>query len=209
MRRTVLLTAGLIALLALSVQLLLPPFVEGRVEDQLERAGGSAEADLDAFPAPRLLWRDGDRIEIRGNGYELELDEPRRDAFEELDGFDEVDVVVDDFRVGPFDVERFELTRARASDDYAMRVEAGANAADLAAYAGRELGGPLGGLLGELGGRALPDGARERVVFADLTARLASDDGRVYAKEADASVAGIPAGALAEALAAAIASRLE
>jgi hypothetical protein len=209
MRRTLLLTAGGIVLLALAIQLLLPPFVESRVEDQLERDGGSAEADLDAFPAPRLLWRDGDRIEIRGDGYELELDEPSADTFDELDGFDEVDVAVDDFRVGPFDIERFVLTRARGSDDYAMTMTGGANAEDLAAFAARELGGTLGRFLGELGGRALPEDARERVVFADLAATLGSDDGRVYAKDAEGRVAGIPAGPLAEVVAAAIVARLQ
>jgi hypothetical protein len=209
MRRTALLTAGGIALLALAVQLLLPPFVESRVEDRLERDGGSAEADLDAFPAPRLLWRDGERIEIRGSGYELELDEPGADAFDEVDGFDEVDVSVDDFRVGPFDVAHFELTRARARDDYAMSMSGGANAGDLAVFAGREIGGTLGGLLGALGGQALPEGARERVVFADLSATLGSDEGRVYAKEAEGSVAGIPAGPLAEVVASAIVERLQ
>ena len=68
-------------------QLLLPELAERQVEGRLERDGGSADVSLGAFPAPRLLFGDGDSFEVEGSGVTVDV-ERRERVLERLDGFD-------------------------------------------------------------------------------------------------------------------------
>jgi hypothetical protein len=112
---------------------------------------------------------------------------------------------VSSFRAGPFAVERFRLTRD-GGGDFEMHVEASASGTDLAEYAGGELAGELGELIGGLGSGLVPGSTAAIPVVLDAT--LESDAGRARVKEVEGSVAGLPAGPFAEALAGAIAERL-
>jgi hypothetical protein len=205
MHAKLLLTVAAIGVLLVALQVALPIYLEGRVEDRLTGEGGTARVDLDAIPSPRLLLEDGDRLSVRGGGYRLELVRPEEKVFERIDGFDDVDIDVSSLRVGPFGVDRFRLAR-EGGEDFDMQVEGSATGRDLAGYAGGELGGQLGELFGRLGSGFVP-GSAEPIPFT-LDATLESRDGRARVEEVDGSVAGLPAGPLAEALAGAIADRL-
>lgn len=198
--------AAVVAALVLS-QLLLPRYLEGRAEDRLTERGGRATVSLSAFPALRLLGSGGDRIEVRGAALSVGLGARRERVLDRLDGFDEVDVEVVDLRAGPFLGRSFSLARAGSKKaPYTLRLRAEVTARGLSEYAAESLGGALGGLLGELTREALPlDG---EPIPVRLDAQLESRDGRAEVVAGGGSVAGIPAGPLAEALAVAVAARL-
>ena len=96
-------------------------------------------------------------------------------------------VALDDTRAGPIAIDQFRLTREDGERDYDMRLAGTANP--------RELGRVLGGALGELGAGALLGNAD---VPVSLSATVRSEDGRARAIGVQGSVAGIPAGPLAE-----------
>jgi hypothetical protein len=200
-----LLVVGL-ALLALAAasQLVIPPIAEHRIEDRLTDGGGSANASLAAFPAARLLFGDGKRISISGTGLDLGL-EQRTDVFDKLDGFDQVDVSLADFRAGPFAVASFELDRPAPSAPYHLVSESRTTPGDLAEYGASQLGLPGGPLLRFFADRALGDNGS---IPIDLDMELRSDDGRVVVVSGGGSVAGYPTGPLAELITSAIAVRL-
>jgi hypothetical protein len=195
--RTLLAAAVALVAVAAVVQIFLPAYLAERVERRLEKDGGTARVSLGAFPAPRLLFKDGDRVEIRGSGLRTELDARAR-PLGDLDGFDEVDVRMTDLHAGPFDAHSVELTRARAGEPYDLRIDASATARDLSSYAASRLGGPLGGLIGSIAGEALPFGGRPLPI--EIDAKLESDDGRARVVSGGGSVAGLPTGPLAEAI---------
>ncbi len=198
---------GLAVLGALALtQLLLPRYVERRTEERLTEAGGAADVSVSAFPAVRLLRSDGDRIRVRSERLAIELGDDREPVLERLDGFDEVDVEVRDLRAGPFTGQTFRLTRAGGSETYALRLSATVTARGLSEYAAATLGGGLGALVMGLSSQLLaPDGAP---IPIELDAELASRDGRAELVSGGGTVAGVPAGPLAEALAGAVAARL-
>jgi hypothetical protein len=200
-----LLVVGLAMLaLAAASQLVIPPIAEHRIENRLTDGGGSANASLAAFPAARLLFGDGKRISISGTGLDLGL-EQRTDVFDKLDGFDQVDVSLADFRAGPFAVASFELDRPAPSAPYHLVSESRTTPGDLAEYGASQLGLPGGPLLRFFADRALGDNGS---IPIDLDMELRSDDGRVVVVSGGGSVAGYPTGPLAELITSAIAVRL-
>jgi hypothetical protein len=186
MTRIVLVSVGVLLVLALASQLALPSLLEGSVQSRLERDGGSADVSLSAFPAVRLLFSDGASLEVEGRGLRLP-GEPEGGELDRIDGFSEVRIALDDTQAGPLAIERFRLTREDGERDYELRLAAMANP--------REVGRILGGALGELGAGALL-GVVD--VPVSLTATVRSEDGRARAIAVQGSVAGIPAGPLAE-----------
>ena len=160
---------------------------------------------LRAIPAVRLLAKRGDLIKVRGSGLEYEFEDPDQDAFERLDGFEEVDIELKEVTAGPFDTERFVLKRDGSGTRYAVDIDASATAQDLAQAAGERFGN-LGKLLGELAGGALPFSAVE--VSIRVQGELEADDGRVRMVSGTGSVAGIPAGPLTSLITNAVLSRL-
>jgi hypothetical protein len=195
-----------LALLALvgASQLVIPPLAERRIEDRLTEGGGSADASLSAFPAARLLFGDGKQVSISGSGLDLGL-EQRTDVFDRLDGFDEVDVSLTQFRAGPFAVASFELDRPAPAAPYHLVSKSRTTPGDLAEYGASQLGLPGGPLLRFLTDRALGD---DRTIPITLDMELRSDDGRVVVESGGGSVAGYPTGPLAELITSAIAVRL-
>jgi hypothetical protein len=187
--------ATLLVLLAVC-QFVLPPLAERRVSDRIEENAGTARVSIDAFPAPRLLFGDGDRLSVRGSGLEVDLSEQRR-VLERLDGFDSVDVRITEMRADPLEVDEFELARAEGEGDYRVRMTAETTPREVAGFLGSRAGGPLGGMLGDLAAGSLP-GDGDEAVPVDIEADVVSRDGEVAVASASGSVAGVPAGPLAE-----------
>lgn len=194
---------ALVVVLGAVSQLVLPDYMASRIEDRLTEGGGSALVSLDAFPAVRLLVGDGDTIEVRGTELDLDLTD-ETEVFESLDGYDEVDVSLDDFRAGPFEVASFELART-GSSPYRLVSSSVTTPEELAGYGAAELGVELGPLLEYFAGQ-LP-GATQRLPIA-LDMEIESDGGRVVVVSGGGTVAGFPSGPLAQLLTQAIVVRL-
>jgi len=199
-----LVTLGVLAVVG---QLALPRYYAGRTEDRLERGGGGARVSIGAFPALALLGGRGDSLEVTGSGLSFALDERRGDPFERLDGFEAVDVELEEVEAGPLDVEAFELTRDGRDEAYDLLMRATTTPTELAEELGERGGGALGSLVGSLATEALPGGGRLAVAL-ELRAEISSDGGRTDVSEASGSVAGVPAGPLAEIVAGAVIDRL-
>jgi hypothetical protein len=207
MRRNAIVTvAVVIALLALLAQLAIPAYVSSRVEDRLTEDGGSAHVEIHAMPATELLTGGGDRIEIRGEKLRFDLPPPEENVFRRLDEFEETDVELTDFHVGPFAVSRFELERSAEGRPYHLVVDASATPDELAQYGGSAIGGPLGGFFGRVGGGLLP--FDDEPISMSIDAEVESRDGQAEVIDASGNVAGLPAGPIAEALAGAVAGAL-
>jgi hypothetical protein len=184
-------------------QLVIPPVVEHRIESRLTNGGGHANVSVSGFPAARLLFGDGKRITITGDGLDLGLQQ-RTDVFGKLDGFDQVNVALHDFRAGPFSVTSFELTRPGPSAPYHLVSHSRTTPAQVASYGAARLGIPGGPLLGfftrdTLGNRPIP-------IVLDMG--LESDGGRVVVVSGGGTVAGYPTGPLAELITSAISVQL-
>ena len=193
-----------VPLLVLS-QLALPSFLADRLESRLTEDGGTAEAQLSAFPALRLLAGHGDRLYIRASG--LSLEEPREERpFDRLDKFDDVAVLIERSRAGPFRVRSFFLDRV-SDKRYRVYSSVTTSAAEIGRYAGDRLGGPLAGGLASVAAAALSaGGARE--IPAQLRATVDTSGEMPRTIDAQADVGGLPAGPLALILTDALLARL-
>ncbi len=204
MTRWLLIIALALAALLVASQLAIPPIAEHRIEDRLTEGGGSADASLSAFPAARLLFGDGKELSVTGSRLDLGL-EQRTDVFDQLDGFDRVDVSLTRFHAGPFDVARFELDRPAPEAPYHLVSTSRTTAGALAEYGASRLGVPGGPLLRFFTDQAL---GRDRPIPVDLDMELRSQGSRVIVVSGGGSVAGYPTGPLAELITATIAVRL-
>ena len=196
-----------LALLAVAIQLALPAYLAGRVEGRLEEGGGNAEVDLGAFPAVSLLAGRGGSFEARGSGLRFQAGERNDDAFERLDGFERVDVRLEDLDAGPLQIGRFELTRAGRDANYELHVRATTTPRELASQLGSATAGALGGLAGSLAGGMVP-GAGQAAIPLELRAVVGSADGRPAVVDAGGSIAGLPAGPLARGVLTLVLNRL-
>jgi hypothetical protein len=196
MPRVLIVIFGVVVLLVVASELLIPAFAEREVEQRLEENGGSASADVDAFPAVRLLFGDGDRLAATGQNLTLDVAERQR-VLERLDGFDEVQIELADFRVGPFQLDGFVMTRAEGRPNYRTAFSGEASPREVASFLGTEAGGLFGGLLGGLAAGTLPGGGTTPLPV-ELTAVVKSNDGRVEVTRTRGSVAGVPAGPFAQ-----------
>ena len=195
MRRFVVgLAVGVVALVVLT-QLLLPPFLEERVANRVTEDGGTAEVSLSAFPAVRLLWGDGKRFEVHGRGLKF-VPGRGEQVFSRLDGFKEVRIEVTGLEVQGVEASRFELTRLRDGDPYRLSMRGQVSGREAIEIVGSEAAGPLGGIAGGLAGSALPGAGTELPLTVD--ADLASRGGRAEVVRTDATVAGLPAGPIAQ-----------
>ena len=186
-------TGAAVVLVLVVSQLFLPGVGEGVIEDRLTENGGSADASLSATPAARLLWGDGDRIGIDATGLDLEVttsDDPV--VFDDLDRFDDVDIIIRDSSMGPVQLENFVLTR-NGDEPYSLEATGSTSVSDLAEFGAESFDVPgadiLGGILN------VATGGTE--VDVDLDMKVASDDGRVRVVEGGGEIAGIPTGPLA------------
>ncbi len=204
MRKLLLALVVVVVLAVVAIQLILPGRVASEIEGRLTEGGGEASAEVEALPAVRLLWSDGDRIEVTGSDLDLQVSDDV-EVMDKLDGFDQVDVSLERVEAGPFTVESFELRRA-GDGAYTLRSDATTSGTALLEFGADELG-PIGGpIAGFLGGQA-PEEASEEFDVA-LDAQLVSDGGRIEIVEGGGTVAGYDVGPLAEIITAAVVSRL-
>src|SRR4051794_11827654 len=197
MRRLATLAIVSVLVLVVVAQFALPPLVANGVEGRLTANGGSADVELNAVPALRLLFTEGDSARVRARRIELPLVRPGGKVLGELDGFDDVDVRVTDSRAGPIRLSSFTLTRKGGDGAYRASIHGSVTARDAAEF--------LGGFLGGLVGGAMPFG--DKAVPIDLDAVLRSEDGRPHAVAVHGTIAGVSAGPLVELLAQALAGR--
>jgi hypothetical protein len=200
---------GVIALGAVT-QLVIPGFVERKIESNLEERsdGGEAVADVKAFPAVRLLWGSGDRLEVRGRGLEIDLAKRTDDPLGQIDGFDEVDIDLTDLIAGPVDVQAFSLVKNEDDTSYYLRMDAETTPTSLAESVGGTLGGDLGSAIAGAASEALlGEGAVD--VPIDVEAQVSrGNGGQLDVDAAQASVAGVPTGPFAEAMVQAVLENL-
>jgi len=199
LRVGLILAAIVIVVLLVASQLVIPGLVASFVEDRLTEDGGRAEVSVSAFPALRLLFDDGDRIEVDASELQLERAE-RQDALGRLDGFDEVDVEIGGSELGPVTLERVRLTRRSRDRPYRLEADGDTSPADVVSFGAGALGIPGGGLAG--------------LAFSDTPVPVALDvelktrDGRADVISGGGTVAGLPTGPLGELITEAIVARL-
>src|SRR5690606_34903833 len=146
-----------------------------------------------------LLWGSGDSIAVDATGLELDLTDERR-VFDNLDRFDDVEIVLAGTAAGPMDLDDFVLTRA-GDEPYFLRASGSASVSDLARFGIDSTGLPGAGVVGSILDFTGVAGAD---IPIELDMQLASDDGRIRVIEGGGTVGGIPTGPLAELLTAAI-----
>jgi hypothetical protein len=198
---------ALVALLVAAlvfIQLFLPGRVESDVEARLTEGGGTADVEVDALPAARLLWSDGDRIEVRGSDLVLDVENDTA-VLDRLDGFDQVDVSLARVEAGPFEVGSFSLRRA-GDGAYTLRSDATTSGEALLEFGADELG-PIGGPIAGFFAEQAP-GEADDELEVELDAQVESAEGRIEIVEGGGSVEGYDVGPLAELITAAVVSRL-
>ena len=204
MRKLALAVVAAAVLALVGIQILLPGRVASDIEARLTEGGGEATAEVEALPAVRLAWGDGDRIEVTGSDLVLDV-ENDTEVLDRLDGFDQVDVSLERVEAGPFAIESFELRRA-GDGAYTLRSDATTSGTELLGFGAESLGplaGPVAGFLGE----QAPEQAAEEF-DVELDVQLVSDEGRIEITEGGGTVAGYDVGPLAEIITAAVVSRL-
>jgi hypothetical protein len=194
--------AGLLALVL--AQIFLPGLVAGNVEERLTEGGGDAEVSIEAMPAARLLFGDGDRIEVRGSDLALDVEE-RPDVLDRLDGFGEVDVALERVEAGPFAVSSFVLV-GEVDGTYSLRSSGVTSGVELIEYGADRLGG-LAGPVADFFTDDVPEEARRKLPV-ELDMELRSEAGEIEVVAGTGTVAGFDTGPLAEIITAAIVSRL-
>ena len=184
-------------------QAIIPNRAEQDVEDRLTRDGGSADVTIKAIPAIRLLFDDGDVLDVDARRINIPIEDLQGGSFKELDGFDEVKVRLVRSDIGPFTANRVVLTRGEGDDTYDFLFRGSTSAGQLADFALGALPPTLRSLIETIGGR--PANA---AIPIRLDAELKSQNGRADLVTGSGSVAGLPLGGIALPIAGAIISRL-
>ncbi len=206
MRKVLLGTLAVIAILLVAVQLILPSVIEGKVEKRLEKDGGSAKVSISARPAVTLLAGRGRSIEIDGSGLRYDLGQREEKPFDRLDGFGRVRIDLRNLDAGPVRLDSFVLRRDARGQPYSLSMRGTSTPGELASELGTATGGTLGGLVGGLATGLLGGGGA--TVPLRLEASVQSRNGRPEVGNANATVAGVPAGPLTEVVLRSVLDRL-
>ena len=201
--RWVILGAVLTGLAFGITQGVLPGQAEKKVRDRLTRNGGTADVTIRAIPAIRLLFDDGDELDVRARGIAIPARDLRGGSFKQLDGFDEMSFEMVRSVVGPFTADRVSLTRGEGDQNYDFTFRGSTSAGQLASFALGTLPPILRSLIETLGGRPA-----DAEIPIRLDAVLKSEGGRAQLVRGTGSVAGLPLGGIALPIAGAIISRL-
>jgi hypothetical protein len=199
-----------VVVLGAVTQLVIPGFVERKIESNLKERSDAGEvvADVKAFPAVRLLWGSGDRLEVRGRGLKIDLAQRTDDPLGQIDGFDEVDIDLTDLTAGPVDVRAFSLVRNEDDTSYYLRMDAETTPTSLAESVGGTLGGDLGSAIaGAASDVLLGEGAVDVPIAVEAQVSR-GNGGTLDVDAAQASVAGVPTGPFAEAMVQAVLENL-
>ena len=205
MRRLAIRLAIVLAVLLVISQFVIPPFAENKVADRVTEHGGTANVDLSAIPALELLLGRGDKLDLDASGLSVDLEENQEEVFDKLDDFDEVKIAITDSRAGPFTISGFRVHKT-APHEYAVGIAGDGTAGDVARYAGSRLAGGFGQALAGLATSAL--GGFDRAIPFNATMQIDTSSGTPHAQNVDGSVAGLPAGPLAQVVANALLSAL-
>jgi hypothetical protein len=205
MRRISIVAVIALFVLAIAGQFVVPRIAANKAENQLTKDGGTATATVDAFPWPRLLFKEGDSLQVHADGIQLPLITADTKVLSGIDGFDDVDIQVTNATAGPFKIAKLTLERRGGDNAYRTTLAGTTSGRAIATFAGSQAGGALGGFLTGLAGGALPFG--DQTVPFDFETILRSDGGKPHAVAVSGNVAGFPAGPLAEAVAQALAGR--
>ena len=198
MRRFAIRLIIVLLVLLVASQFVIPAIAEHEAEKQLTAHGGSAAVQLSAVPALRLLFHSGNKLNVRASGLSVDLNANQKDVFKRLDDFSNVKIDVTDSRAGPFTISHFTVDRL-AANRYAVAISGDGTAGDVARYAGSRLGGGFGEALAGLAASAL--GGFDRQIPFDATMAIDTSSGSPVATNVDGSVAGLPAGPLAQVVA--------
>jgi hypothetical protein len=173
------------------------------VRERLTRNGGTADVSIRAIPAIRLLFDDGDELDVDALGIAIPARDLRGGSLEELDGFDEMRFVMVRSEIGPFTADRAVLARPEGQENYDFSFRGSTSAGQLASFALGTLPPILRSLIETLGGRPA-----DSEIPIRLDAELRSDGGRAELVRGSGTVAGLPLGGIALPIAGAIISRL-
>ena len=202
-RRWPLIVAGSLVFLFVLAQVLIPGLGEQRIEDRLTRGGGTADVTLGAFPAARLLFSHGERIEIQARDLDLDLNQ-ETSVFDRLDGFHTVDISIDDSRIGPFQLDNFALSRD-GNGPYHLTTSGSTSPTALADYGFEQYKLPGQSLVDALLGPLMRDVGD---VPMNIDMELSSDDGRIQVVSGGGEIAGFSTGPLAQLLTSAVVVRI-
>ena len=181
----------------------IPGKAEKKVRDRLTRNGGTADVQIRAIPAIRLLWDDGDELDVQAHGIDIPARDLRGGSFKQLDGFDEMKFEMVRSQVGPFTADRVSLSRGEGEQNYNFTFGGSTSAGQLASFALGTLPPILRSLIETVGGRPA-----EAEIPIRLNAELKSEGGRAELVRGSGTVAGLPIGGIALPIAGAIISRL-
>ena len=194
---------ALVVIALVATQIFLPRIGQNKVEDRLTKDGGTASVEIDAVPAIRLLFDDGDKLKVKAEEVKIPIDDVQGKSFKELDGFNEVDVRLALSEVGPFFAEKVRIDRAKGEDLYGFTFRGTTSAAQVGDFALAGLPPLLRSALTALAGRA---GKQELPIRLDV--QLRSERGRARVVGGAGTVAGLPLGGFALGIAGAIISRV-
>jgi hypothetical protein len=194
---------ALVVIALVAAQIFLPRIGENQVEDRLTKDGGTATVEIDAVPAVRLLFDDGDRLKVKAREVNIPIDDIQGKSFKELDGFKEVNVRLALSKVGPFFAELVTITRGEGDDLYGFTFRGSTSPAEVGEFALAGLPPLLRTALTALAGRA---GSQELPIRLDVNLR--SEKGRARVVGGTGTVAGLPLGGFALGIAGAIISRI-
>jgi hypothetical protein len=198
MRRIAIRLTLLLVLLLIASQFVIPPLLQHRVAGRLTSHGGTAKVELSAFPALRLLFGSGDKLTVTARGLSVSPDPSQQEAFKQLDDFSKVNIDVTGSHAGPFAVSAFRVRRV-ADHSYAVALAGSGAAGDIARFAGGSLAGSFGASIAGLAASALGTG-NARIPF-DARMEVVTGSGTPQARNVEGSVAGLPAGPLAQVVA--------
>ena len=201
--RWVILAAVLTGLVFGITQGVIPGQAEKKVRDRLTRNGGTADVHIRAIPAIRLLWNDGDELDVEAHGIAIPARDLRGGSLKDLDGFDQMRFEMVRSVVGPFTADRVVMSRDEGQENYEFTFRGSTSAGQLASFALGTLPPILRSLIETLGGRPA-----DAEIPIRLDAVLKSEDGRAELVRGSGTVAGLPLGGIALPIAGAIISRL-
>jgi hypothetical protein len=204
--RWVIAAAAVLVVVLVGTQLLMPPIIEKQVEDRLTKQGGSAHASVSAFPALRLFFHDGDKLDVRAEEVRIPTANLQSAGFKDLDKFDEVDLELTNSIVGPFTASLVTIERPEGESLYTFAFRGTTTVNQLSDFALATLPPALTALVGGLVDRTSRVGEGHIPVRLDATLR--SEDGTAQLVRGRGTVAGIPMGPLAVSIAGAIVSRI-
>jgi hypothetical protein len=199
----VLIAAVLVGLVFGLSQVIIPNKAESDAKDRLTKEGGSASVTITAFPAIRLLFNHGEKLEVRARDITIPINDLRGGSFKKLDGFNHVRVRITSSTVGPFTTNEMLLKRDGGEKLYHFTYRGSTSVTQLAELALAALPLQLRSLVETLTGR--PGRAPIPIV---LNAQLESNNGKVNLVSGGGTVAGLPLGGLSLAIAGAVISRV-